>query len=344
MIAIKVTSPPAFGDFAAKPAPTTSSDSTDLLSAFLAPCRIRCQHAQPWRLRAPWGLQYENPGLGFLVVRDGTCLLLASGMTQDLPLGRHDFVVFTRNSDFVLRDHKSSHLMVVDNDPKVDGIAAKESTHIGGNGAETRLMWGRLGNDDDYTRQAFSLLPPLLVAQGERGDAVLGLEPLLRLLFDEIENRRPGSELLVDRIVHALFVVTLRATPPILPQAKGLISALGVPGLGIALAAIHARPENDWSVAELADLAGLSRSKFAVRFVEVLGCPPFDYLRDVRMRLACQLLLDTDCGIKEISTRVGYATEASFGRAFSQCYGMAPGAYRRQKRASRLDEGGTGLH
>jgi AraC-like DNA-binding protein len=75
----------------------------------------------------------------------------------------------------------------------------------------------------------------------------------------------------------------------------------------------------------------VSRSKFAVRFVEVFGTPPFDYLRDVRMRLACRLLHETDLGIKEISARAGYATEASFSRAFSQWCGCAPGAYRRRK-------------
>src|SRR5262249_41284672 len=163
---------------------------------------------------------------------DGTCFLLTSEMTQDLPLRRNDFVVFTRDAGFVMRDHAGSRLTAIDNRFADGEVAVREAVFLGGNGAETHLLWGRLAGDDDYTKQAFSLLPPLLVAQSEGRDAVAGLDQLLRLLFDEIDNRRPGGELFVDRVLHALFVVALRATPPRLPHGKGLVSALGVPGLG----------------------------------------------------------------------------------------------------------------
>ena len=179
-------------------------------------------------------------------------------------------------------------------------------------------------------------MPPLLLACGDGPDAA-GVGPFVRVLLDELDSSRPGREVLAERTLHALLVYALRATPLALPGADRLIPALNVPGMGMALAAIHSRPDHEWSVRELAELAGLSRSKFAVRFVEVFGCPPFDYLRDVRMRRACELLRETEQGIKEISARVGYATEASFSRAFSTWCGSAPGAYRRQKKAALAD-------
>jgi AraC-like DNA-binding protein len=320
---------------------STSSEPADVLSAFLKPCRVECQPARTWRLTAPWGVEFANAGPGFVIVQDGSCQLRCAGMADEITLRRNDFALFTRPTGFAICDRPGSHLVAGDHlldAPLLDtpGPATREALHLGGGGTATRLVWGNLRIADDYTRQAFSLVPPLVLAHGDGPDAA-GLASLIRVLLDELESGRPGGEVLADRALHALLVYALRAKPLTLPQADSLVPALNVPGMGMALAAIHSRPEQEWSVRDLADLAGLSRSKFALRFVEVFGCPPFDYLRDVRMRLACRLLLETDHGIKEISARAGYATEASFSRAFSQWGGCAPGAYRRQKGTSPAD-------
>jgi len=284
------------------------------------------------RLSAPWGVELLRAGPGFCAVVEGTGLLKTSHATGDMALRRGDFVVFTRQDTIVLRDQPGSRLIAINDAAGSDEVSEHETRQLGGGGPATRLLCGALANEDDYTRQALHLLPPFLLVRGGEGGAVAALEPLVNLLLVELESRRPGGALLVDRLLHALLVVALRATPPALPDSEGLVRALSVPGLGVALAAIHTQPSREWSVSELAELAGLSRSKFSLRFVEMLGCPPFDYLREVRMRLACQLLQESDHGIKEISARVGYGTEASFSRAFSHWCGTAPGTYRRQKR------------
>jgi AraC-like DNA-binding protein len=309
-----------------------SADATDVLTAFLTPCRVQCRCTRLWRCTAPWGIELLRAGPGFLAVLDGTGLLRTSGATADVVLRPNDFVVFTRTESVVLRDQPGSRLVSADDRSTADVPPTFQTRQSGGSGPATNFLWGALTSDDDYTRQALHLLPPVLLVRSE-GHAAPRLKPLVSLLLAELDERRPGSELLVERLLHALIIVALRETPPDLPDSVGIVKALSVPGLGVALAAMHTRPGREWSVSELAELAGLSRSKFSLRFVEMLGCPPFDYLRDVRMRLACQLLQTSDHGIKEISARVGYGTEASFSRAFSNWCGTAPGMYRRQKRS-----------
>ncbi len=318
------------------PAPN-SADTTDVLSAFLAPCRLRCSATRLWRFTESWGVELSRIGPGFLVVLEGTGLIRAPGATGDLALRQRDFILLTREGAVVLRDQSGSHVVVVDDPPTTADSHSFEARHVGGGGPATHILYGALTSDDDYTRQALRLLPPFLMVRGD-GNAAPRLKPLTGLLLTEVEEHGPGAGLLVDHLIHALLVVALRESPPNLPDSAGLVKALSVPGLGVALAAMHTRPGREWSVSELAELAGLSRSKFSVRFVETLGCPPFDYLRDVRMRLACQLLQTSDHGIKEISARVGYGTEASFSRAFSNWCGTAPGTYRRQKRAGSTAE------
>lgn len=305
---------------------------SDLLSSFLSPCQIQCRDSRSWRLTAPWGLDFRMLGAGFVVVLDGACRLLPAGLSDDLTLAPNDLVIFTREARFALCDQADSRLVPVDRVLRQACSAAGAVMSFGGGGRACRLLSGELVARDDYTRQAFSLMPPLLFARGDAPEIATGMGPLLRLFVEELEQRRPGGELLAERVLQAMLVFALRIAPLTLPGSAEMLQTLGVPGLGMVIGAIHARPAHDWSVHELAELAGLSRSKFAVRFVEVLGRPPVDYLREVRMRLASRMLDETDCAIKEIASRVGYANEASFSKAFARSIGCAPGEYRRQNK------------
>ena len=67
-----------------------------------------------------------------------------------------------------------------------------------------------------------------------------------------------------------------RAPPP-------WFRASGDPHLGAALRAMHAEPARQWTVADLAAEATLSRSAFARRFTEQLGVGPLAYLTEWRM-------------------------------------------------------------
>lgn len=315
-------------------------ETTDLLSDFLSPCQIQCRDTQLWRMTAPWGLKFRHAGPGFVIVLEGACLLRTSGADGELALRQNDLVVFTHDAAFALCDRAESRLVAVER--LVDGSRGgpHEQLRLGGGGAATRLLSGALAGKDDYTRQAFALMPPLLLARGDAPEIAAGMGPLLRLFLEELEQHRPGGELVADRILQAMLVYALRITPLALPESAGLLPSLALPGLGMAIGAIHSRPQHEWSVRELADLAGLSRSKFALKFVEVLGRPPVDYVRDVRMRLACRLLHETDRGIKEIAAKVGYATESSFSKAFVRSCGCAPGEYRRRNKGAAHSEDG----
>jgi AraC-like DNA-binding protein len=50
---------------------------------------------------------------------------------------------------------------------------------------------------------------------------------------------------------------------------------------------------------------------------------------DCRMTKACTLLTENQCGLKEVASQVGYATEAAFSNAFKRWKGQSPGRYRR---------------
>lgn len=123
------------------------------------------------------------------------------------------------------------------------------------------------------------------------------------------------------------------------PHAANDVS-LPDPYVERALAAMRSDPARTWTVAALAKVAGLSRAPFARRFRESTGISPLRWLREHRLGLAKERLVEeSDLALAEIAVDIGYATEFAFAKAFKRLFGLAPGTYRRrvilmQRRAS----------
>ena len=83
------------------------------------------------------------------------------------------------------------------------------------------------------------------------------------------------------------------------------------------------RPAHPWTLDELADMAGMSRARFAVNFREAVGLTPLDYLTDWRMSIA-QNLLKLGRPIKSVAAAVGYQSQAALARVFAKRIGHAP--------------------
>lgn len=146
------------------------------------------------------------------------------------------------------------------------------------------------------------------------------------LLFDEAFSRRCGYPIVVDRLTEVLMVQLLRYAIDNGLANEGLMAGLAEPRLSKALTAVHANPARNWTLDPMADMAHMSRSRFAARFKEVLGTSPGDYLTRWRICTA-KGLLRKGAHVKQVSVQVGYADARSFGRAFAQVVGASPTAW-----------------
>jgi AraC-like DNA-binding protein len=79
----------------------------------------------------------------------------------------------------------------------------------------------------------------------------------------------------------------------------------------------------------LAAACGMSRSAFAVRFKDLVGETPLEYLTGWRMQKATGLLRKGDKKLFEVAKSVGYDSDAAFSKAFKRVFGVAPREYRR---------------
>jgi transcriptional regulator GlxA family with amidase domain len=135
------------------------------------------------------------------------------------------------------------------------------------------------------------------------------------------------------RLSEALFVETMRRYMAELPpEPTGWLAGAREPAVGAALAHMHRDPEYPWTVANLAERVGVSRSVLAERFKHYLGDPPMTYLSRWRLQLGARMLTSTSYSVARISGEVGYESEPSFNRAFKREFGSPPARFRLRAR------------
>ena len=91
---------------------------------------------------------------------------------------------------------------------------------------------------------------------------------------------------------------------------------------------IMAHYSEPFTLAEIADYVELNASYFSNLFKTETGMNFSEYLLNVRMDKAKELLRDPKIKIYEIGQLVGYEDAVSFGRAFKKKWGISPKEYR----------------
>lgn len=173
---------------------------------------------------------------------------------------------------------------------------------------------------------------PLLAALPNTIDLPIDNDPdmisLAHLLTAESNKPRCGSETVLSKLAEVLMVKLLRHQLEHGQTSTGLLGGLADKRLARAIIALHERPGHLWNNNELAEVAGLSVSRFVELFGQTVGQTPMSYLRHWRMILARQ---DVERGdrIQLVADRYGYASSEALGRAFRKEHKINPTGLRR---------------
>ena len=154
------------------------------------------------------------------------------------------------------------------------------------------------------------------------------LRDVLQAVLAEFAAPAVGTRALTSALLKQCLVLLLRRRSATPDGVAPWPPVLGDPRLAKAVLAMLERPAEPHSLGDLADLAGMSRSAFAGRFSAVLGRPPIEFLREVRLRRAARLLETTDLPVGMVAERVGYASRSYFSRAFKELHGTYPAGFR----------------
>ena len=160
------------------------------------------------------------------------------------------------------------------------------------------------------------------------------LENTLLHAVDQAAAAAPGSRVIIAHMAEVLFAEVLRRYLLSLPAGRtGWLAGAGDPAVGRALAILHRRPCEDWTLESLAREVGLSRSALNEKFTKFLGQAPMTYLTEWRLELGAEALRSTSRSVQQVAVEVGYDSEAAFNRAFKRKFALPPARYRRESRA-----------
>jgi AraC-like DNA-binding protein len=174
-------------------------------------------------------------------------------------------------------------------------------------------------------------LPPCAVIRAEQQDAAHGAA--IQLLAAEATKAAEGQQALLDRLLDVNLVYSLRTWwQADAVRAPGWYRALGHPPIQRVLELLHTHPEQAWTLATMAERAGMSRAAFAAQFRAVVGLPPGQYLTRLRMSRAEDALARTGATVATIAAGAGYGNEFAFATAFRRQHGLSPGRWRSQNR------------
>ncbi len=297
----------------------------DVLSDVLNALRLESTVFAHGSLPRPWGIRTEaHEDFSFHVVADGRCWLEVDGVAP-IEVSGGDVVIVSRGRGHSLRDERTTRAMPLEEFLATGGFAARA-----GKGSGTKLVCGCFELEGLPDDPLLAALPPVMHARSLVSE-VGWLGETIKVLDRESASDEPGAHTVVNRLCDALFVFVLRRLLAELPRGEtSWLHALVDPNLGPALRAMHEKPAEPWTVADLASRAGMSRSAFAAHFAQVVGEAPIEYLSRWRLRKAASMLRAGKAGIAEIAANVGYDSEASFSKAFKRSLGVTPGAFRRR--------------
>ena len=169
-----------------------------------------------------------------------------------------------------------------------DKIQARDLSPLraGGGGATSRFVCGYMTCDPYLSRPILSGLPPVFKVNIRTDRSGHWLENSILHLVEEAASGRFGSDAMLAKLSEALFVDTLRRYVAGLPdQQMGWLAGARDPIVGKSLGLLHGRVAHPWTIADLADEVGISRSGLVERFTRYLSEPPMTYLTRWRLQL-----------------------------------------------------------
>jgi AraC-like DNA-binding protein len=329
----------------------------DALSAILDSVKIEgavfynAEFTAPWGFRSPPSCEvaaFLGKGPKHVIIyhllTKGRARAEVEDSAHSVELMPGDIVVFPHGDAHILSN--GSPPCIADNGKRLKEVFSQGMVlaRDGGGGEATLFVCGYMECDRELCKTFLGGLPPVFKVNIRNDPAGQWLENSIKFLAGEAGANRAGSEAVLARLSEALFVETMRRYMAELPrQQTGWLAGARDPRVGAALARMHRAPEYHWTIANLAQQVGVSRSVLAERFRQYLGEPPMTYLARWRLHLGARMLTSTSYGVARISGEVGYESGPAFNRAFKREFGAPPARFRMQaKSAQRMVHTGKG--
>ena len=150
-----------------------------------------------------------------------------------------------------------------------------------------------------------------------------------RKMYREFQSNAPHRQELLDGYVEELLIKLSRALRE--ANASESLSNTERKQLLRLRLELMDNPQQQWTVADMAQRVSLSPSRFHAVYKTVFHTTPMaDVIQAKIERAKTLLMMDEKAGILDISEMLGYTNQYHFIRQFKAATGMTPGAYRKK--------------
>lgn len=308
----------------------------DALSDILSRLRLkgtlyfRTSFTSPWGVKVP---EYKNVAR-YHFAHKGRCSIRIGGTAEPVHIEQGDLIIIP---------HGARHTLYCDLKTEEDALPLEqviEKSGFSGHGTlvygehrtnhETQLICGHFSFDEYARHPLIDTLPSHILIRNYGEAAGKWMENTLRIIGAEAGRDGIGNDLVALKLSEIIFAQALRLYLTDEGAGKPIMAGFADPQIRRVLSAIHETPGYPWTLEDLSDIAGMSRTSFVNKFSQLMATTPLGYITDWRMQIARQMLADSSAPIIEVAENVGYQSEAAFGRAFKKLIGTAPATYRRQ--------------
>ena len=308
----------------------------DPLSDVLSLLKPRNYMCGGFDMGGDWSVGFpQHEGIKCYALVQGGGWLILEGTPEPVRLEAGDCFLLPRGRPFRLASDPA--LIPVDyreihRTPAKGGIATYQG------GGNWLAVGGFFALSGKHAGILLEMLPPVVHIRREADKAALRWS--LERMRQELREPQPGGVLIAQQLAYMILVHALRLHLADASQnGVGWLFALADSHMNAAIGAMHDEPARRWTLQELAQRAGMSRSVFALKFKRSVGLSAMDYLTRWRMLLAGDRLANSDDPICIIAPSLGYESESAFSTAFKRVMGCSPRQYSRSDIPDSLHRG-----
>jgi AraC-like DNA-binding protein len=301
----------------------------DPLSDILSLLKPRSYASGGFDAGGKWSIEFpRKQGIRCYAVVSGQCWLAVQGVPETVRLKTGDCFLLPSERSFRLASDMAL--------PPVDAATFFSAARDGGivtihGGGDFFFVGSYFSLDGSQADILLGLLPPIVHLSKKNDKAAMRWS--VERMRQELREPQPGDFLVVQQLAYMMLVQALRLH--LAQGAKGGVGwlfALADKQMSAAINAMHKDPAHRWTLQLMAERAGMSRTIFTLKFKEMVGTSPMEYLTRWRMLLAGGRLRDSGDSVSVIAVSVGYESESAFSTAFKRVMGCAPRQYGRDQR------------
>ena len=277
---------------------------------------------------APWGIQVaEDLHAPFYFMQAGSAWIEISDQHK-IHLDQGDLLFLPHGHAHRVVDHVTSEAHALFEWETSNSYSICPIRTWSGEGIEAQILCGVYRLDYSFFAEMILEQFPTWIHIQMSHHQARHIRPALQLLLNELNTHAMGGHRVVMHTLELLLIKSLRVWIASQSPTLGWLNATREPHISQAVATLLQRPEEQWTVASIAQEVNMSRASFAREFLRLVGQPPLTFLTTLRMNLASYLLTIEGESITSIGIQVGYKSEAAFTRAFKKHFGVPPSRYR----------------